>query len=100
MSYRSLLVVRVQPGQGAKAAAAFLARGVLSECASTIPHFISGELRRSGSDPDRLCVITDWSDPQGWRDWITHPVRAAQLADLGHLVAEIEHSDIYAMPLL
>lgn len=99
MSYRSLLVVRVPSGQGAAAAAAFLSRGVLSECATAIPQFITGELRRSQGDPDRLCVIADWSDPQGWHDWTAHPLRAAQMADIGHFVAEIEHSDIYADPI-
>lgn len=99
MSYRSLLVIRVQTGQGANAAAAFLARGVLTECASVIPQFITGKIRRSVSDPDRFCVIADWSDPQGWHDWTAHPMRAAQMAELGHFVANIEHSDIYAAPL-
>lgn len=99
MSYRSLLVFRVHPGQGAEAAAAFLAHGVLTECAAAIPQFVTGEMRRSANDPDRLCVIADWSDPQGWHDWMAHPVRAAQLAALGHFVAEIEHSDVYAAVL-
>lgn len=95
MPYRSLLVVRVHPGQGAEAAAAFVARGVLSECAEAIPQFITGELRRSTQDPDRLCVIADWSDPIGWHDWTAHPKRAAQLADIGPFIAEIEYGDIY-----
>jgi len=99
MPYRSLLVVKVHPGQGAKAAVAFDARGVLRECRDAIPAFIDGELRVSRSDPDRLCVIADWRDPQGWHDWTAHPARAAQMADIGHFIAEVEHSDIYDLPI-
>ena len=78
--------------------AAFLERGVLSECAEAIPSFITGDLHRSSREPDRLCAIADWSDASGWHDWNTHPMRAAQIADIGHFIAEIEHSDIYAAP--
>ena len=76
----------------------FAARGVLSECAAHIPQFLRGELRRSTTDPDRLCVIADWSDPQGWQDWTAHPVRAAQMSDLGHLIVAVAFSDIFDAP--
>jgi len=99
LTYRSLLIVRVLAGQRAAAADAFLTRGVLRECSEVIPQFIAGELRQSITDPDCLCVIADWSDPQGWHDWSAHPLRTAQMADLGAFVVAVEHSDIYAAPL-
>lgn len=99
MPFRSILVVKIKPGQAAEAAKAFTARGILSECAEVIPQYIRGELRHSTTDPDRLCVIADWSDPQGWHDWTAHPARAAQMADLGHFLVEVVHSDIYAAPV-
>lgn len=93
--FQSVLVVRVKSGQGPDAMRAFLRRGVLSECARTIPSFIEGELRVSADDPDRVCVLAKWRDIEGYRAWGDHPARAAQLADIGHLIAEIELADIF-----
>ncbi|WP_204113450.1 antibiotic biosynthesis monooxygenase family protein [Shimia biformata] len=73
----------------------FLDRGVLSECADAIPGFIDGELRASVEDPDRVCVLARWRDAESYHAWGTHPARAAQLADIGHLVAEIELAEVF-----
>lgn len=93
--FQSILVVRVHPGQGPDAMRIFRERGVLSECAEAIPSFIEGELRASVDDPDRICVLAKWRDVEGYYAWGTHPVRAAQLADIGHLVAETEMAEIF-----
>ena len=93
--FQSLLIVRVQPGKGREAMQVFRDRGVLSECAEAIPSFIEGELRASVEDPDRICVLAKWRDAEGYHAWSTHPARDAQLADIGHLVAEIEMADIF-----
>lgn len=93
--FQSILVVRVQPGKGPEAMRAFLDRGVLSECAEVIPSFIEGELRASTDDPDRICVLARWRDAEGYRAWGTHPVRNAQLVDLGPLVVEIEMAEVF-----
>ncbi len=95
MSFRSILVVRVKPGMGAEAAAAFLERGVLSECARVIPQFLGGELCRSATDPDQFCVFAEWSDVQGWHDWKAHPVGDAVTVDLAHYIASVECGDVF-----
>ncbi|MCA0869867.1 hypothetical protein LCL97_03440 [Seohaeicola saemankumensis] len=71
--FQSVLVVRVHPGQGPDAMRQFRDRGVLSECAEAIPGFIDGQLRA----------------------WGAHPARTAQLADLGHLIVQVELGDVF-----
>ena len=93
--FQSVLVVRVHPGTGAQAMRLFQDRGVLSECAEAIPSFVEGELRASVDDPDRICVLARWRDAEGYHAWGAHPLRAAQLADIGHIIAEIELAEIF-----
>lgn len=93
--FQSVLVVRVHPGQGPDAMRQFRDRGVLSECAEAIPGFVDGELRASVEDPDRVCVLARWRDADSYRAWGAHPSRTAQLADLGHLIVQVELGDVF-----
>jgi heme-degrading monooxygenase HmoA len=93
--FQSVLVVRVHSGQGPEAMQAFRDRGVLRECAEAIPGYIDGQLRASVDDPDRICVLAAWRDAESYRAWGTHPARAAQLADIGHLVADVELAEVF-----
>ncbi|MGX9349721.1 antibiotic biosynthesis monooxygenase family protein [Shimia sp. W99] len=93
--FQSILVVRVQPGKGPAAMQIFHDRGVLSECAAAIPGFIKGALHASVEDPDRICILGTWRDAESYRAWGIHPARAAQLADIGHLIAEVELAEIF-----
>lgn len=95
MPCRSLLIVRLLPGTRAEAVAAYHQRRVLEECAEAIPQYIAGQVCLSDNDPDLICIEVDWSDPQGWHDWMVHPVRAAQAGDIGRFVAGIVHSGVY-----
>lgn len=99
MTYRSLLIIQCVAGTGAEALAAYQARNVLSECAEAIPSYRNGHVWLSLTDPDRLFVEVDWSEEQGWHDWMNSPVRTAQMADLGPYVAELIHSDVYVLAL-
>ncbi|WP_299482197.1 hypothetical protein [uncultured Roseibium sp.] len=96
MAHRSILVVDVTPGKRDEAIKAFIDRGIISECADAIPAFVSGRVWASDINPDRLNVECDWSEEQGWHDWIASPVRAKQMEDLGHYVAKVVQSEVFA----
>lgn len=95
MPCRSLLIVQLKTGTRDEAVSAYHTRRVLEECAEAIPQFIAGRVCLSENDPDLICVEVDWSDPQGWHDWMAHPVRAAQTDDIGRFVAAVIHSGVY-----
>lgn len=95
MPYRSLLVVQLLPGTRDAAVAAYHRRRVLEECKEAIPEYLAGRVCLSETDPDRICIEVDWSAAKGWHDWMAHPVRAAQAADIGKFVQNIILSDVY-----
>ena len=97
MACRSLLVVQLHPGTRDAAVAAYTERRILEECQEAIPTFLAGRVYLSETDPDRICIEVDWASKQGWHDWMAHPVRAAQAADIAHYVQNIILSDVYEL---
>jgi heme-degrading monooxygenase HmoA len=95
MTCRSLLIIEVEPGKRDEAIAAFIARGILSECGETISTYVDGRVWASETSPDRINVECDWSVAQGWYDWMESPVRAAQMKDIGHYVGSVVYSDVF-----
>ena len=81
------LSIRVKPGTRDAALQAFRARCVFEECAQAIPGFVQAFLLADRTDPDVICVVTEWRGAQDAADWMASPVRAAQGADLGHFLA-------------
>ena len=96
MAYKSILVVDIQPGKREEAIATFVERDFIGECADAIPTFLSGHIWASTVNPDRMNVECNWSQEQGWHDWIASPVRARQMDDLGHYVAGIIASEVFS----
>ena len=97
MVCRSLLIVQLKPGTRVKAVEAYHARGILEECAEAIPEFVEGRVCLSETDADRIIIEVDWSDPKGWQDWMSHPVRAAQSEDIGVYIESVVLSEVYAL---
>lgn len=95
MPCRSLLIVQLLPGTRDGAVAAYHERRVLEECREAIPEFVAGRVCLSETDRDRICIEVDWTSVKGWHDWMAHPVRAAQAADIGKFVQSILLSDVY-----
>jgi heme-degrading monooxygenase HmoA len=94
MSYRAWLSVRALPGRRDELVTAFVTRRVIEECREAIPGFIHGELLLSEDDPDAVCVTVEWQDRQDFQAWQASPVRAAQGAELAHLVQALPVSQL------
>lgn len=90
MTFWSVLMVKASPGQPDQSADAFICRRCIEESAETIPGFIHGELLRSASDPELLCVLCSWDDEAAYQQWLDSPLRAKQLPDM----AAVFSSDI------
>lgn len=97
MKVRSLLSLRVHPGQREAAAQAYAHRRVLEECAEAIPGFLGGELMLSQDDPDLLCVSALWDGEASYQQWLASPVRAAQGPDLAIFLAQAPSSALFEM---
>lgn len=95
MTVRSLLHLRVHPGQREAAAQAYAGRRVLEECAEAIAGFLGGELVLSHDDPDVMCVIALWDCAASYRQWLASPVRAAQRPDLAPFLAQMPTSAMF-----
>lgn len=87
MSVVGQLSIRVKPGTREAALQAFRARRVFEECAQAIPGFVQAFLLADRTDPDVICVVTEWRAAQDAADWMASPMRAAQGAYLGHFLA-------------
>lgn len=85
MSVISNMQITVKDGVKEQAIAAFKARGVFEECSEAIPGFLSARLLEGAGDT--LYVMSEWRDAQAYEDWLAHPARAAQEADLAHYLA-------------
>ena len=95
MSVRSLLSLRVHPGQREAAALAFARGRVLEECAEAIPGFLGGELMLSHDDPGLMCVSALWDGEASYRQWLASPVRAAQGPHLAAFLAQAPSSALF-----
>lgn len=87
MSIVSNMQITVKPGMRAEAIEAFLKRRVFDECAEAIPGFLGAQLLEAQAAPDALAVIAEWRSEADFQDWVAHPVRARQEADLAHFLA-------------
>lgn len=95
MSVRSLLTLRIQPGQRDSATQAYIRRRVLEECAQAIPGFLGGELLLKPDDPEHIWVSALWEDEASYLQWLKSPVRAAQGVDLGASIAQAPSSALF-----
>ncbi|MFT3813482.1 MAG: antibiotic biosynthesis monooxygenase family protein [Acidovorax sp.] len=95
MTVRSLLSLRVHPGQREAAAQAYASRRVLEECAEATPGFLGGELVLSQEDPDVMCVIALWDSAASYQQWLASPVRTAQGPDLAPFLAQTPSSTMF-----
>lgn len=93
MTFWSMLMVKAIPDQGEQSAQAFIQRRCIEESAETIPGFQHGELLRSTTEPDLLCVLCSWDDEAAYQQWLDSPLRAKQLPDL----AEVFTGDIQSL---
>lgn len=87
MTVFSQQVVRVKPDLRERAIKAALDRNVFEECASVIPGFVNAYLLEDVNDPSSLNLLTEWVDFQAQKNWMEHPLRAEQEAELsGYLI--------------
>jgi heme-degrading monooxygenase HmoA len=82
MTFRSLLIIKANPGQAEQSTQAFIQRRCIEESAETIPGFQHGELMRSTTNPEFLCVLCSWDHAAAYQQWLDSPVRAKQGPDL------------------
>ncbi|WP_375267090.1 antibiotic biosynthesis monooxygenase family protein [Planktotalea sp.] len=93
MSVISTMQITLREGVKAQAIEAFKARGVFSECAEAIPGFLWAHLLAGAGDT--LCVMSEWRNAQSYEDWLAHPARAAQEADLAHYLAAAPETGLF-----
>lgn len=98
MRVKSLLSLRVHPGQRESAAQAFVRRRVLEECAEAIPGFFGGALMLPHDDPDLMCVSGLWDSEASYRQWLASPLRAAQGPALAGFLAQVPFTALFDIP--
>lgn len=88
MTVVSDMRIRVRPHLRTEAMDAFVRRRVFEECADAIPGFRRARLLAAQGDPDVIAVIAEWTDAAAFDDWMKHPARARQEADLARFLDE------------
>ncbi|MEZ5751202.1 MAG: antibiotic biosynthesis monooxygenase family protein [Paracoccaceae bacterium] len=88
MAVFSQTTLRVHPGQRDAALDAVRGERMFETCANAIPGFIHGSLLASRADADALCLIAEWADEASFREWLSHPLRAAQEERLAPFYAD------------
>lgn len=95
MSIMSNMQIKLRDGVRAEAIQAFIKREIFSECAEAIPGFLWAQLLEVEGTPDQISVICAWTDQTAFEDWVAHPVRSRQEADLAHFLAEPPQTQLY-----
>lgn len=96
MTIISNMQIELRPDRRAEAVEAFIKRKVFEECAEAIPGFLWARLPDEEDAPDRIAVISVWTEKAAFGAWVAHPVRAKQEADLAHYIAEPPRTVLYA----
>ncbi len=94
MTVVSLMSITVKPGTRAAAIDAFFKRRVLEECREAIEGFISAQVLEDLTSPDRLSVLAEWENAAAFHEWVEHPLRMAQEADLSGFLADLPTTTI------
>jgi len=95
MTILSNMQIKLREGVGAQAVEAFINRNVFAECAEAIPGFRWAHLLEVDGAPDNLAVICGWTDQSAFEDWMAHPVRSRQEADLAQFLVEAPQTQLY-----
>ena len=95
MTFLSNMQIKLREGTHAEAVKAFINRKVFAECAEAIPGFLWAHLLEVEGAPDTLSVLCGWTDKVSYDDWLAHPVRNSQEADLAHFLAEAPQTLLY-----
>ena len=95
MTILSNMQIKLREGVRAEAVEAFINRNVFAECADAIPGFLWAHLLEVDGAPDNLSVLCGWTDQSALEDWMAHPVRIRQEADLAQFLAEAPQTQLY-----
>lgn len=95
MTILSNMQIKLREGTRTEAVKTFINRKVFAECAEAIPGFLWAHLLEVEGAPDTLSVMCGWADKASYDDWIAHPVRSSQEADLVQFLAEAPKTLLY-----
>lgn len=96
MTLISNMQIELRPGLRDAAVEAFKQRKVFEECCEAIPGFLAARLLEVQDQPGSLSVMAEWTDRAAFEEWMQHPARAAQEADLGHFLAAAPETVLYS----
>ena len=96
MTYISTMQITLTPGLRDAAIKAFQQRRVFEECADVIPGFLWARLIEDAEDPDKIAVLSEWSDASAYDAWAAHPVRDSQYHDLAQFIAAPPDTTLHA----
>jgi heme-degrading monooxygenase HmoA len=87
VSVVSVLSVAVRPGAEDDLVRAFAEHDVFGHSRRS-GGFVGGRLLRPLEPGDPFLVVAEWDDPESYRGWLDHPIRADLSAALEPLLAE------------
>jgi len=61
------------------------------------PGFVSGQTLVSTEDPNRLLVISTWTDAKGWKAWRASEKRKEISQQIAELLESPEHVEVFQL---